>query len=142
MYDTTCITQNRFSNFHCVYTIIQVVDTEFIKVVLTEYSAFKISSKMIQEQVAAAVVTALISKKKKSMKKREKKTKILSETWLKRRKNLKFYATLFAELRSQDEYNYNILLRITSDNFEKIFQLIKDITKENTKLRELIPPRL
>ena len=46
-------------------------------------------------------------------------------------------------MRLEDEYNYNILLRMTSENFEEIFQLIKDnITKENTKLRELIPPRL
>ena len=30
---------------------------------------------------------------------------------------------------------------MTSENFEKIFQLIKnDIAKENTKMRELIPP--
>ena len=35
------MTHNRFSDFHCVYTILQVVHTEFIKVVLTEYSAFK-----------------------------------------------------------------------------------------------------
>ena len=34
-------------------------------------------------------------------------------------------------------------LRMTSVNFEEIFQLIKDnIAKENTKMRELIPPRL
>ena len=52
---------------------------------------------------------------------------------LKRRKNLKLYETLLAELRLEDEYNYNILLRMTSENFEKISQLIKDdITKENT----------
>ena len=52
--------------------------------------------------------------------------------------------TLLAELRLKDEYNYNILLRMTSEKiFEEIFQLIKDdITKENTKLRELISPRL
>ena len=32
---------------------------------------------------------------------------------------------------------------MTSENPEEIFQLIKDdIPKENTKLRELIPPRL
>ena len=43
----------------------------------------------------------------------------------------------------EDEYNYNILLRIASENFEEIFQLIKDdITKENTKMGELILPRL
>ena len=32
---------------------------------------------------------------------------------------------------------------MTSENFEELLQLIKDdITKENTKMRELIPPRL
>ena len=32
---------------------------------------------------------------------------------------------------------------MTSENFEKNIQLIKDdITKENTEMRELIPPRL
>ena len=50
---------------------------------------------------------------------------------------------LLAEMRLEDEYNYNILLRMTSKNFEEIFQLIKsNITKKNTKLRELTPPRL
>ena len=138
MYDTTCMTHNRFSNFHCVYTIIQVVHTEFIKVI-TE-SAFKSSSKMIQEQAAAAVIIALISEKNKSRKKRKRK-KSLCETlaW----ENLESYETLLAELRLEDEYNYKILLRMTSENFEEIFQLIKDdIAKENTKMRELIPSRL
>ena len=32
---------------------------------------------------------------------------------------------------------------MTSGNFEKTFQLMKDdINKENTKMRKLIPPRL
>ena len=63
--------------------------------------------------------------------------------WFKIRKNLEFYETLLAELQLEEEYNYNILLRMTSENFEEIFQLIKDnIPKENTNLRELIPPRL
>ena len=32
---------------------------------------------------------------------------------------------------------------MTSENFEEIFQLIKDgITKKNIKMRELLPPRL
>ena len=63
--------------------------------------------------------------------------------WLKRRKDLDFYETLLAEQWLEAEYNENILLRMTSENFEDIFQLIKDkITKGNTKLKELIPPRL
>ena len=50
---------------------------------------------------------------------------------------------LLSEMRLENEYNHNILLRMTSKNFEEIFQLIKDdITKENTKMRELILPRL
>ena len=65
------------------------------------------------------------------------------KAWLKRRKNLELYGTLLVELRLEQEYNYNILLRMTSENFEEIFRLIKDdILKENTNLRELILPRL
>ena len=59
--------------------------------------------------------------------------------WLKRRKNLEFYETLLAELLLEKEHDYNVLLQMTSENSEEIFQLTKDdISKENTKLRELI----
>ena len=62
--------------------------------------------------------------------------------WLKRRKNVELYGTLLAEL-ALEEYDYNILLRMTSEIFEETFQLIKgNIPKENTDLRELTPPRL
>ena len=57
------MTHNRFSNFHCVYTAIQAVHNEFKTNVRTEYSAFKSSSKMIQEQAAAVVIIVLISEK-------------------------------------------------------------------------------
>ena len=54
--------------------------------------------------------------------------------WLKRRKNFRLYANLLAELWLEDKYNYKNHLRMTSENFEVIFQLIKDsVTKENTK---------
>ena len=72
MYDAACMTHNRISDFHCTYTNIQVVHTEFIKVVRTYYSAFKSSSKMIQEQTAAAVIIPLISEKNKSRKSQKK----------------------------------------------------------------------
>ena len=63
--------------------------------------------------------------------------------WLKRRTNLKFHETIYAELRLENKYNYKNYLRMTFENFEEIFQLIKDdITKENTKMRQLTPPRL
>ena len=56
---------------------------------------------------------------------------------------MEVYGTLLAELPLEDEYNYNILLRMTSETFEEILQLIKDnMPKENTNLRELIQPRL
>ena len=41
------MTDDRLSKFNGVYTIIQVVHTKFIKVVLTDYSAFRSSSKVI-----------------------------------------------------------------------------------------------
>ena len=64
------------------------------------------------------------------------------KAWLKRRKKIDLYGNLLAGLWLE-EYNYNILLRMTSENFEEMFQLIKDeITKETTNLRKLIPPRL
>ena len=88
---------------------------------------------MIKEQAAATA----------NQGKREKKRRVYKKPWLKRRNNLEVYGTLLAELRLEEEYNYNILLRITSENFEEIFRLIKDdIPKENTYLREIIPPRL
>ena len=63
--------------------------------------------------------------------------------WLKRRQSLGVYETLLAELQLEDKRNYKNYLRVTSENFEEIFQLIKDdIRKGNTKMREPIPPRL
>ena len=63
------------------------------------------------------------------------------KTWLKRRKNVELYGTLLAEIPLEE--NYNILLRMTSEIFEEIFQLLKgNIPEENTDLRELTPPRL
>ena len=59
---------------------------------------------------------------------------------LKRRKE--FYETLLVELRLEDQYNYKNYLRMTSENFEEIFQLAKDDITENTKMREPIPLRL
>ena len=55
------MTHNRFSDFHCIYTFIQVVHTDIIKFVRIEYSAFESLSKMIREQAAEAVIIAVIS---------------------------------------------------------------------------------
>ena len=64
--DTTCMTHHWFSDYHCVYAIIQVAHTEFIKLVHREYTDFKNLSKIIQEQAAAAVIIALISENNRS----------------------------------------------------------------------------
>ena len=77
------------------------------------------------------------------VKEKERKKEVYVKAWLKRRKNLELYGTLLAELQLEEEYNYNILLHLTSENFEQILQLIKDdIPNKKTKLRELILPRL
>ena len=46
LHDIICMIVNRFSDFYCVYTFMQVVHT---KVVRTEYSDLKSFSKMSQE---------------------------------------------------------------------------------------------
>ena len=56
--------------------------------------------------------------------------------WIKRRKNLELYGTLLAELRLEEEFSYNILLPMTSENFEEIFQLIKDDILKSTLTSE------
>ena len=77
------------------------------------------------------------------VKKKLKKRIVRVKLWLKRRKNLEFYETLLAELWLECQCNYHILLRMTSEDFEEVFQLMKaDITKENVKMIELIPLRL
>ena len=64
------------------------------------------------------------------------------KSWLKRRKNLELHGALLVELWLEEEYNYNILLPMTSENFDEMFQLMKDgMPKENSKLRERILPR-
>ena len=93
---------------------------------------------MIQKQAVEAVIIALISEKNKSKKKKK---RVCVKPWLKRRKNLEYYETLLLELRLEGKYNYKILLRMTSENFEETFQLIKhDKTKQNTEMTELITP--
>ena len=97
---------------------------------------------MSEKQAAAAIITALLFKKKKKRKSRQKRN-VWVKPWCKRRQSLGVYETLLAELQLEDECNYKSYLRMTSENFEKIFQLIKVyIRKENTKMSEPIPPRL
>ena len=41
-------------------------------------------------------------------------------------RHLECYDTMLAELRLEDKYNYKNYLRMNSEKFEEIFQLIKD----------------
>ena len=122
----------------------QVVHTEFIKVSLT-YRVFNLQVfKQNDSRTSCSSSDYCANFQKKQVTEKEKKKGEVSvQPWLKRIKNLEFYETLHAELRLEDNYNYDIILRITSENFEKLFYLIKDDrTKENSKLREQIPPKL
>ena len=79
----------------------------------------------------------------KKVKEKERKKKSLCKTLARKKKKIRFYETLFAEVRLEVAYNYKNYLRMASENFEEIFQLMKNhITKENTQMRELIPSRL
>ena len=93
------MTHNRFSDFHCVYTIIQVVHTEFVKVVLTSfkqnYSGISCSSNIHGTNF-----------REKQVKEMEKKEEPVGNLHLKEAKN---YEILQAEMRLQHEYNYKIL---------------------------------
>ena len=77
---------------------------------------------MIQEQAAAAVIIALISEKNSQEK-----------TLAQKKKKLKSFMKLCLQNYRWNTNIINILLQMTSENCEKIFQLKKDdITKENT----------
>ena len=133
MYNTTCMTRNRLSNSCGVYTIIQVVHTKFIKLFL---QLFLFSLQQFKQNDLRTSCSSSKSRK------RRKKEESMWNLGLQEEKT-ELYETLLAELWLEKEYNYNILLRMTSENFEEIFQLIKNnIPKDNTNLRELILPKL
>ena len=84
------MTRNWLLDFHCVYTFIKVVSTEFIHVVCIEYSVFKSLSKLSQEQAAAAVNVAITSDKKRQRKTRKKKERPVRNWGFKEGKTLDF----------------------------------------------------
>ena len=57
-----------------------------------------------------------LGRRKKSQGKRAKERKARKKPWFKRRKTLRFYKNLLAELRLEDEYNCKNYLRMTSEN--------------------------
>ena len=122
------MTHNRFSDFHCFYTIIQVVHTEFSKscsyrlfteAVVCRCSVKKVFLKMSQnsQENACARVSLLINLQmiciqpsrvqEISFKYKLQRVK----PWYKRRKKFGFYETMLAELQLEDKYNHKILLK-------------------------------
>ena len=78
------MTHNWFLDFHCVYTFIKVVSTEFIYVFCIEYSFFKSLSKLSQEQHEENI--AITSDKNRQRKKKKKKKDQYETVALKREK--------------------------------------------------------
>ena len=99
-------------------------------------------STMSEELAAAAIVIAIISKRKNTERKRKRRT-VWVKPWLYQRPNFQVYDMLLSELRLEDENEYKNYLRMTPENFEYIYHLVKNgVTKQNTTMRESIPPKL
>ena len=135
------MTHNRFSSFHCVYIIIQVVHTEFIKVVVKVFSLQEF--KQNDSRTSHSSNSYRSNFWEKQVKEKEKvREESVWNLGLKEEK-LRILWNSACRMQLEDKYSYNILLWMTSENSEEIFQLIKDnVTKENTEMRELILPRL
>ena len=93
------MTPNLCSDFHCVYTIIQVVHTEFVKVVLTSF-------KQNYSRISCSSSIHGTNFREKQVKEMEKKEESVGNLDLKEEK---FYEILQAEMRLQDECNCKIL---------------------------------
>ena len=91
---------------------------------------------------AAAVVVGVLLKRRKINKKRKSRN-VWVKPWLQKRRELGVCDTLLLELRFREEQKYKKFLRMTSDNFDEILSLIEnDIRKQDTTLREAIPPNI
>ena len=91
------------------------------------------------EETALAVVSLVLALKIKNKKKRKKRI-VWMKPWLQRRSYLGCFDTLLKELRSEDEPEYKRFLRMTSQIFDELLELVEeDITKENTRFRDATP---
>ena len=98
---------------------------------------------MIQEHAAEVVIITLFFTKAVSQKKEMKKWICVKPFGLKEEKTEDLMKLCLQNCDCKTNIIITFYSRITSENCEGKFQLIKDdITKENTKMRELIPPKL
>ena len=91
------------------------------------------------ELAAAAIIVAIISKKKERRRRRTTWVK----PWLQRRSQLGMYDTLLREFREEDIDEYQKFLRMRPETFNELLALVQhDITKQDTVMRESIPPKI
>ena len=93
------------------------------------------------ECAAAAIVVAVLLKRRKRSK--HKKRSAWVKPWLQKRTQFGIYDTLLQELRLQEEEDYKKFLRMSTDTFDELLQLISnDIQKQDTVMRASIPPKI
>jgi hypothetical protein len=87
----------------------------------------------------SATSIVLLGKREKNKKKR----KLWAEKWLCRRnEGLGVLNMLENELRVEDPESYRTFIRMCEEYFDDLLKLIrKDITKQNTNMRECISPK-
>lgn len=94
-----------------------------------------------EESALVAIIIATASSKNKR-KKRKKRAEWV-KPWLQRRSSHGLYSQLLQELRVEEAEIYKNFLRMSPEHFEELLAYVKnDITKEDTLLRDAIPPEI
>ena len=92
---------------------------------------------------SVAIACIIQEKSQKKRKRQRKDRKYWSKPWLLKRNELGFYNNLLEEFRLEDKECYKNYLRISPNSFNELLQLVgDDLTKQNTHLREPIPPEI
>ena len=66
-----------------------------------------------------------------------------NKNWLQKRPSFEVYDTLLTEFRFREEEDYFNFLCMPPETFDNLLSLIKEnITKQNTNMRDAIPPHL
>jgi len=94
-------------------------------------------------KVATAAIVIVLYCDDETEKRRRKRRRHWVKPWLQRRDSHGFYSQLLSELRLEEVNIYKNYLRMTPDNFDEVLTLIKaDVTKNDTIMRESIPPEI
>ena len=94
-----------------------------------------------EEAALAALIIATFTENHKRKKRRKRKEWV--KPWLQKQNSHGFYSQLLRELRLEEKEIYENYLRMAPENFEELLGYIKeDIWKEDTYLKESIPPEI